>query len=246
MTRTLATLTIRQLLGRRRTVLIGLVMALPILIAVVYRFSDDAGDADAEFAVGLVSALIASLLLPLVAVVLGTAALGSEIEDGTAVFLLTKPVARWRVMAVKMVVASVAVAMLVVPATMATAWIVHGSPTADGLMFGLGLGAAVSAVLYCAVFVALSAITSRALIFGLIYVFLWEAFATNLFGSLRWVSIREYGSGWSDALISITDKDIFDPRLGVTAAVIGALVVLAVAGLLGTRALERFEIGERT
>ena len=247
MNNVLISLTARQLLGRRRTLVIGLLLALPILIAVIYRFSDEAGSGEAtgEFALGLVSVMIFTLLLPLVALVFGTASLGAEIEDGTAVFLLTKPIERWRIIAIKIGVASVAATLFVVPTTMATTWIIHESPTADGLMLGLGLSALVASVLYCAAFVALSAVTSRALIFGLIYVFVWETFATRIFDSLRWVSIREYAYGWSDAVISINDKGVFyDPHLGVTTAIVGTMVVLATACAGGIWALTRFEIGE--
>ena len=247
MNNVLISLTARQLLGRRRTLVIGLLLALPILIAVIYRFSDEAGSGEAtgEFALGLVSVMIFTLLLPLVALVFGTASLGAEIEDGTAVFLLTKPIERWRIIAIKIGVASVAATLFVVPTTMATTWIIHESPTADGLMLGLGLSALVASVLYCAAFVALRAVTSRALIFGLIYVFVWETFATRIFDSLRWVSIREYAYGWSDAVISINDKGVFyDPHLGVTTAIVGTMVVLATACAGGTWALTRFEIGE--
>ena len=247
MNNVLISLTARQLLGRRRTLVIGLLLALPILIAVIYRFSDEAGSGEAtgEFALGLVSVMIFTLLLPLVALVFGTASLGAEIEDGTAVFLLTKPIERWRIIAIKIGVASVAATLFVVPTTMATTWIIHESPTADGLMLGLGLSALVASVLYCAAFVALSAVISRALIFGLIYVFVWETFATRIFDSLRWVSIREYAYGWSDAVISINDKGAFyDPHLGVTTAIVGTMVVLATACAGGTWALTRFEIGE--
>ena len=247
MNNVLISLTARQLLGRRRTLVIGLLLALPILIAVIYRFSDEAGSGEAtgEFALGLVSVMIFTLLLPLVALVFGTASLGAEIEDGTAVFLLTKPIERWRIIAIKIGVASVAATLFVVPTTMATTWIIHESPTADGLMLGLGLSALVASVLYCAAFVALSAVTSRALIFGLIYVFVWETFATRIFDSLRWVSIREYAYGWSDAVISINDNGVlYDPHLGVTTAIVGTMVVLATACAGGTWALTRFEIGE--
>lgn len=248
MNRVLVSLTARQLLGRRRTVLIGLVLALPVVIALVYRFGDDPDPTltSTEYALGLVGTLIGNALLPLVALVLGTAALGAEVEDGTAVFLLTKPVARGRIIAVKTAVAAGATALLVVPVTMATAWIVQESATADGLVLGLGLGAGIAAVLYCAVFVALSAFTSRALVIGLVYVFLWEAIVTNLFSGLRWVSIREYATGWSDAVISIAEADVFDPRLGVASAVIATVAVLAAALAVGTRGLARFEISERS
>jgi ABC-2 type transport system permease protein len=247
MNRVLISLTAHQLLSHRRTAVLGVLLALPILIAVIYRFSDTAGSdtTSEEVAIDLVNMLIATLLLPLVALVLSTTALGGEIEDGTAVFLLTKPIERWRIMAIKTGVAAATTAILVVPVTMATVWIVHGSPTADGLMLGLGLGALAGAVLYCAAFVALSATTSRALVFGLVYVLVWEAFATLLFSSLRWVSIREYASGWSDALVSITDTAVYDPAFTAPPAIAGSILVLAAALAYGTRALSRFESGER-
>jgi ABC-2 type transport system permease protein len=135
---------------------------------------------------------------------------------------------------------------MVVPATAATTWIIHGSPTADGLVIGLALAATVAALLYCAVFVALSTVTSRALIIGLIYVFVWEAIITNLFNALRWFSIREYASGWSDSTISLTNTEIYDPRLGVTSAIIASLIILTASALYGARMLSRFEIGERS
>ena len=37
--------------------------------------------------------------MPLVALIFGTAAIGSEIEDGTAVYLIVKPIPRWRIVA---------------------------------------------------------------------------------------------------------------------------------------------------
>ena len=37
--------------------------------------------------------------MPLVALIVGTAAIGSEIEDGTAVYLMVKPIPRWKIAA---------------------------------------------------------------------------------------------------------------------------------------------------
>lgn len=248
MNRVLVSLATRQLLGRKRSLLIALVLALPIVIALIYRFAadPDPGITPSEFALGLVQRLILTLLLPLVALVLGTGAMGAEIEDGTAIFLVTKPIARWRIMIVKIGVASVVTTVLVVPATIATAWIVLGSATEGGIVLGLGLAAAVASFLYCSVFVALGAITTRALVIGLVYVFVWEAVITNLFGAVRWVSIREYALGWSDMAVSVTDSDIYDPDLAAASAVIASVVVLCGAAVLGTRALTNFQIGERS
>jgi ABC-2 type transport system permease protein len=155
---------------------------------------------------------------------------------------LSKPIARWKVVVVKSVVAAAATASLAVPATVATTWIVIGSPSEHGLVAGLGLAAFVASVVYSIVFVALSAHTSRALVIGLLYVFVWETLLSNLFGGMAWLSVRQYSLGWGDALISLAD---FRPDLPVATAVIASIVVAVVALWLGSRKLAAFEIGER-
>ena len=243
MTGVIASITARLLLGTRRSLIVGLVLLLPVLIAIVFRTSGEADHTSpAEFAHEFVASLILSTLLPLVALVLGTTALGSEIEDGTVVFLLSKPIARWKVLVVKSAVAAAATALLAVPATVATTWIVVGSPTEEGLVAGLGLAALVASVVYSIVFVALSAQTSRALVIGLLYVFVWETLLSNLFGGIAWLSVRQYALAWGDALISLAD---YQPDLPVATAVVASVVVVAAALWLGSRKLAAFEIGER-
>jgi ABC-2 type transport system permease protein len=124
---TIIELTARQLLGKKRTILLLLLALLPGLIAVAYRVSGSGDrvivdgstliDQQARWTAGpLMSRLVVSLLLPLCALVFGTAAIGSEIEDGTAVYLLSKPIARWRVILSKLLVAWVATLLIVIPA----------------------------------------------------------------------------------------------------------------------------------
>ena len=240
MTRTLLALAARQLLGRRRWMLIALAALLPIGIALLTRLAGDASDS-AEATIGTLDAFVIALLLPLGALVFGTAALGAEIEDGTAVYLLAKPIARWRILAAKIAVAAAATLALTVPATLATALIGLGGDR-DAIAAGFTAGAAVGAVVYSALFVSLSAITSRALIAGLIYVFVWEAFVTSLFSGTRWISVRQYVLGVADA---ISTAPSFEANLGGLPAVIASAVVVAAGFAIGVRSLRRFEIGER-
>ena len=46
--------------------------------------------------------MIASAILPLVMLLLATAAFGNEVGDRTLVYLVTKPIARWRIVAPKL------------------------------------------------------------------------------------------------------------------------------------------------
>ena len=242
MTRTLISLTARQLLGRRRWALIALGALLPVGFALLYRLAGDASDPAADVT-GTLDALVVALLLPLGALVFGTAALGAEIEDGTAVYLLAKPVARWRILAAKVAVAAAATIALTVPATLATALIgMDGDRYA--IAPGFAAGVAAGAVVYSALFVGLSAITSRALIAGLVYVFVWEAFVTSLFDGTRWISVRQYALGIAGE-ISTAPPDVFDANLGGLQAAAASVAVVVAAFALGVRSLRRFEIGER-
>ena len=46
----------------------------------------------------LYQGLVVAIVLPLTALLVGTSALGDEFEDGTAVYLLTKPIPRWQIL----------------------------------------------------------------------------------------------------------------------------------------------------
>ena len=68
----------------------------------------------------MLDTLVVRFVMALVALIVGTAVLGSEIEDGTAVYLMVKPIARWRIVLAKAIVATGLTAALVVPAVLLT------------------------------------------------------------------------------------------------------------------------------
>ncbi len=243
MTLTLLSLTAHQLLGRRRAILIGLLALIPVVVALLIRFAGDTGDEPAyATAAGTIGGFVFLLLLPIGALVFGTSALGSEVEDGTVVYLLAHPIPRWRVIVVKAIVASSATILLTVPATLATALIILDGFDEASLWWAATAATTVGSVVYSTLFVGLSTITSRALIIGLVYVFVWEAFITNLFDGTRWISVREYVEGVGDAL---TTAEPVTADLEGGEAGIASVVVVAASLVVGTWFLTRFEIGER-
>lgn len=244
MTRALLTLTARQLLGRRRSLFIVLLALIPILVAAVYRLAGGQTDPlPIEFAAGMLDALVIATVLPLTALVFGTSALGAEIEDGTAVYLLTKPVARWRIVLVKIAVAAGATIALVLPPAVLASVIVLGGDEA-ALTPALAGAVAVGAVVYCALFVALSVRTSRALLIGLAYVLIWEGIVPSIFDVTRWISVRQYMLGTAD-LISGAPRDVLTADLGGGSALIAAAILTVLTIFAATRLLQRFEIGQR-
>lgn len=243
MTLTLLSLTAHQLLGRRRAILIALLALIPVGVALLIRFAGDLDDGQAyETATDTIVGFVFLLLLPIGALVFGTSALGSEVEDGTVVYLLAHPIARWRVVVVKAVVASGATMLLTAPAALLTALIILGGFDEESLWWAATVATLVGSIVYSTLFVGLSTVTSRALIIGLIYVFVWEAFITNLFSGTRWVSVREYVEGTADAL---TTAAPVTAKLEGQEAAIASVVVVAASLVVGTWFLTRFEIGER-
>jgi ABC-2 type transport system permease protein len=237
---TLAKVALRQLTSDRKVLWVALLALLPALIAFLVR-------GEMEQPMGIVMplcrTLLVSVLLPLVALVVGTGVFGSEIDDGTIAYVLGKPVARWRIVLTRIVVAGLATAAVLVPATLLTGVAGLGRLDAEGVVLGFAGAVAVGGLLYCALFVALSLTTRRALIVGLIYVVTWEGSFSRLFAGTRALSIREYTLSLAEALASGRDDLINASLDGRTALIMGtAVAVLATAHSI--RRLKRFEIGE--
>lgn len=238
----IARVTARQILGRRRTILLALLAAIPVLLALLFRLAGPTSPRAIEaFTQSVFVAMIVTLLLPLVALVFGTAAFGTEIEDGTVVYLLAKPVRRRTVVLAKWLVAAVASLGLTVAATL-LAGLIGLAGTPDGLETTIGYAVAVAAgaVIYAAVFVALSLVTGRALIAGLLYVLVWEGALADLFSGIRFLSIRQYILGIADA--AGVGGRITSDTLELGTAVILATIVVAGAFVVAVRRLSAFEI----
>lgn len=237
-----ARVTARQILGRRRSILMALLAAIPVLLALIFRLAGPTSPRALEgFTESVFVAMIVTLLLPLVALVFGTAAFGTEIEDGTVVYLLAKPVRRRTVVLAKWVVAGAAALVLAAAATLLAGLLgLAGRPDGVETTIGYTVGVAVGAMVYAAVFVALSLVTGRALIAGLLYVLVWEGALADLFSGIRFLSIRQY-------ILSIADAAGVGGRVGgdtleLATAVVLAVVVTVVGLAIAVRRLAAFEI----
>jgi ABC-2 type transport system permease protein len=227
--------TLRGLLGRRRTLLMLLLVALPVLVALLIRLS--VGTAPTE---RILDDMIVRIVLPLVALVLGTAALGSELEDGTAVFLIVKPVPRWRILGAKMLVAAGLTVALVMPSTVVSGLLGGGLGSESiGTTFAYALAASLGGIAYACAFVAFSAFTSRALVVGLGYTLIWEGVLAGLLEGTRFLSVRQATLGVASGLRGgPADPERLDPSLSIVIL----LVVVIVSFVLGSMRLARFEI----
>lgn len=225
--------TLRGLLGRRRTLLLVLLVGLPVLIALLVRASGGRPDADR-----VLDTLVIRTVMPLVALILGTAAIGSEIEDGTAVFLMVKPIARWRIALAKAVVAAGLTAVLVVPAVVLTGLLLGGRADPLTAVVGFSIASLVGGSAYAVAFLALSVFTSRALLLGLAYTLIWEGVLSGLLEGTKFLSIRQATLGLAATLGARVPGDPLVPMVSVAVLV----TVLIGAFLLASLRLSRFEI----
>jgi ABC-2 type transport system permease protein len=240
----LFTLTLRQLAFRKSTLVLLLLAAIPILLAVVFELTNE--DADpVEFAAGVLGvAMIGTTVLPLTAVLFGTSVIGDELEDGTIIYLLTKPVQRWLILLPKIAAAWLLTTLLTVGSLLVSVLIVLGGDGGD-IILGFGVATAIGALAYAVVFTLLSIVTSRALIAGLIFVFIWEAAVTGIFEGVRYISIRHYMLGIADWLSDVPEE-YFDAYVaGETGLMLSAAVIVA-GFVYANQRLRRVEIREAT
>jgi ABC-2 type transport system permease protein len=231
-------LTARQLAGSRRLWLVLALVSLPLLGAVLYRIADSTTPSY-EFADGITATLVAAGILPLVMLLFGTSAFGNELGDRTLVYLMLKPVARWRI-AVPKAAACVLVGGVPVAASGALAVaIVEGGDLRGAAATGVGL--LVGAAAYAAIFTWAGLATRHALIFGLVYVFIWEAVLAAYLDGIRFLSIRQY----TLSLIAGLDGErleTLDLSLEASAGAIGAALVIVAFSLLTVRKLRRVDV----
>jgi len=235
----IAKITLRQLLGRRRTLLLILLATLPVLLAVAFRL---AGQTDVErFSRRIFDTISMTILLPLVAILFGTGAFGSEIDDGTIVYLLAKPVPRWVVVAAKAISAT-AVAVLLTGGATLLAGVIDLFPAGnDGVLATEAqvLAMVVGSLCYVSLFLAVSLFTRRALVIGIGYMLVWEGALSFMLPGIANLSIRQYALGASKAIYQLP---LQEARLSAETAFLLAGVLVAGALGLAVWRLMRFEL----
>jgi ABC-2 type transport system permease protein len=229
----IAAITVRATLGRRRAFLFAIPAVVLIALTLVLRASRPPG---AQWPDHVLGDFGFSVLLPLTALIIGTGVLGAEIDDGSAIHLLATPVRRSSV-----VVTKFAVAAMMTMVFAALPELIAGllAPGAGKLAFALFVGALVGSVIYSAVFVAASVLTTRAIAVGLLYVLIWEGLLGNLVGGARILSVAHYSLGVANAIYP--DQNLMAGLTLSTSVILGAIVTIG-ALILATRRLAAFAI----
>lgn len=226
-------------------------VALPIgLAALVSAILSEDESSNREFINNLLDGLLIAGILPIVTMVMATAAFGNELEDRTLSYLVLKPIPRSRIVLPKLL-ASIVVSgpLLVVSGVGATLLGASGIGAAllvlDGdLQAAVAIGVAllVGVVTYAAIFTWAGLVTTRALAFALIYVFLWEGLISTFLGGVRYLSVRGYTLAILHGMDDKSFDAIGDRVIEFPAAIAGAAAVTVVFFWLTVLRLRRMDV----
>jgi ABC-2 type transport system permease protein len=219
---TIAQLTYHAFLGRRRMLLLLILPALLIAIAVIVRL---AAGADAAVSAHLLQMFALGTIVPLLGLLAGTGAIGTEIDDGSIVYVLAKPVSRTTIVLTKLVIAvGCLVVCAVLPMVVAGA-ILSGST--QNLPIAFAVAAAIAGVAYCVGFLLLAVVTRHAVVIGLVYALAWESLVGNYLPGARALSVQQWA-------LSIVDSMTTSADVHAAVSLTVALVLLCVLILGGT------------
>lgn len=234
---TIAGLTARALLGRRRILLL---LPMPLLLVGLTLIASSTSARPEQWAPIVLGQLGLGVILPLTALIVGSSVLGLEIEDGTITHILAKPVPRSEIIVAKLVVAW-AVTTVTTALPLAVAGLIADS-AAVGI--GLALGAAVGALAYTAFFLALSLMSRRPVAIGLIYIMLWENLLVQFVSGARTLSIQQYSLTLADGLAGTTT--LLNSTLSTVTAAILAAAFVAIGTTIATQRLRSFALTGET
>ncbi len=233
---TIARITLRGLLGRRRSLLL---IPLPvILVGLALLMRVDHVDLDVATNTVLLGLGIA-VVLPLTALIIGTSVVGSEVDDGTIVHILTKPLPRREIILTKYLVSAVVSAVVVaVPMLAAGALVVSVR-----MGVALAVASAVGACVYSALFVMCSLLVRRSVLVGLAYILLWEGLLGNILTGTKVLSVQKYVTQFAD---SLSGSPLLTSTMSVVVAIVMSVVFTAVGLLVAIDRLRSFSLAGDT
>ena len=231
---TVASITLRATLGRKRALLFALPALVLILVTLLIKA---AHPSDPSWPSQILGDFAFSVVLPLTALIIGTSVLGTEIDDGSILHLLATPVRRSSVIMTKFAVAAGLTMLLVGVPELISGLIATGGATK--LALALFAGALVGSVIYNALFVMISAVTTRSIAVGLLYVLIWEGLLGNFVSGARVLSVGHYALGVANGICH--DASLKAGLSLATAVTLGSVVTVA-ALVIGSSRLARFSL----
>jgi ABC-2 type transport system permease protein len=213
-------LALQALLGSRRVwILVGLAGLLFAVAGLTRWGSGGAVDVSTSVIVNFGF----GLLVPIMCLLVGTGVIAPEIEDGSIVYLLAKPLPRRTIVLSKLVVAT-AVAVAFCVTSIMVASVIAGDQDAQ-LALSMGVATALASVAYVSVFFMIAVLTRNSIIVGLLYALLWEGVLAGYVPGVRTVSVRQWALAPAEQMVEGNTAIAISSDVGLAAG----LILLAAA-----------------
>jgi ABC-2 type transport system permease protein len=231
---TIAYITFRGMLGRKRALLLFVLPTILIVLAVVLRVADYH---ELDTSTTVLHTIAVGTLLPLLSLIAGTGVIGPEIDDGQIMYIVTKPIPRHVITTTKLAVAIVLMlAFGVIPVFLAGLILVG---TTAQLSLAFALGVLVGGLAYCAIFVALATASRFAVVIGLLYALVWESLLGNFATGAKSLSVQQWAMAVTQHFTSATSVT---SSVSLLAATIMLIVVIAGGTALAAFRLQSLSI----
>jgi ABC-type transport system involved in multi-copper enzyme maturation permease subunit len=248
------------MLWSRRTVFMGLLVGLPVVLAAIVRLLHELGAPGLRVNNAAVNGpvifglmiwiLFVRISVPVLGVFYGTSLIADEVDDKTITYLFTRPIPRGGVLLGKYF-AFLACTIFVVLPSVVIVWLlivpIGGSFGASFIDLAKDLALlALGLAIYGAVFALIGTVLKRPLLVGLALVIVWEPLTMALPGYLKLYTVAYYLQGLvPHAMPANTTLSMIQTFFQETPGFARAIITLALIGIgclwLGTRAIERKE-----
>jgi ABC-type transport system involved in multi-copper enzyme maturation permease subunit len=201
-------LSLGEMLWSRRTIFMGIVVGVPVFIAIVMRVVQTLGipalriNGAVVDPTNMFGALILGpflrFIVPILGVFYGTSLIADEIEDKTITYLFTRPLRRSAIFVGKYIAYLACTTLVVLPSIMLVYFLLVPLAQVAGsfvsMMIDLGL-LAIGLAAYGALFGLVGVVLKRPLVASLIFAFGWEQTALIVPGYLRKFTVMYYLQG---------------------------------------------------
>jgi len=225
---------LKQLITKGRLIGITIIGLLPILLGwVIGRQSDD----PLEAGVGFISYMGLSILIPIVALIFASASLGDTREDGTLVYLWLRPISRFSVSTGAWAASiTIALPLTVIPITISAILLDTGNSVVTATI----ITSILAVLAYSGLFVTLGLIVKNPVLWGLAYIFIWEAIVASFAKPAAALAVSGYSRAIITGRTNVEFDYLFDPSQNVS---ILMLIIISIAGIaLSSARLNRLEV----
>lgn len=176
----------REMVRRRRILSVGLLMLLPVVLAVAWRLLDREGAIPPELLLANLSGMVyIHFMVAIVSLAFGLSAIGESADEGTIIYYWTRPLRREAIYLGRLVAAQ-AVAGLLVAGSLVAAFLVmtvgnFGIITLDFLKLYVSACLVIlfGAAVYTAIFAAVGTGLKKPMLPAILFAFGWESIGGN-------------------------------------------------------------------